>query len=115
MIGHEDILYAAALSPDGRGSPPLPATDRTRLGCRDRSRDRGSCVATGLITSATFSADGTHVATALGRQDRAIWDRATGQGDRLLSGHTMDVKTAVFSPDGSRYPHGAIDGTRAHL
>ncbi|HEX8204252.1 MAG TPA: hypothetical protein VF590_27490, partial [Isosphaeraceae bacterium] len=56
----------------------------------------------GLVWSATFSPDGTRVATASGDGTGRVWDAATGKLIAALKGHTSDVAWAAFSPDGAR-------------
>ena len=43
---------------------------------------------TGRVRSAAYSPDGTQIVTASDDQTARIWDAATGQEVRTLSGHT---------------------------
>ena len=43
---------------------------------------------TDWVTSAAYSPDGKHIVTASDDQTARIWDAATGQEVRQLSGHT---------------------------
>ena len=47
-----------------------------------------------------FSPDGRLLATAGGDQTARLWDPATGDCLRTLTGHTDDVNRVAFSPDG---------------
>jgi WD40 repeat protein len=39
-----------------------------------------------------------------------VWNLLTGLPERTLTGHSADVKTVAFSPDGSRIASGGLDG-----
>ena len=54
----------------------------------------------GPIESAALSPDGKYLLTASWDQTARIWDAATGQEVRTLSGHTDRVNSAAYSPDG---------------
>lgn len=55
-----------------------------------------------MLSSASFSPDGTLVATASDDQTAIIWDVATERPWRSLRGHLGAVVTAVFAPSGRR-------------
>jgi hypothetical protein len=52
------------------------------------------------VTSAAYSPDGRTIVTASGDQTARLWDAATGEHQRTLSGHTDWVTSAAYSPDG---------------
>lgn len=76
---------------------------------------------TGCLSSASFSTDGLRIVTACGSspknlpelQDKTakVWDATTGAELLTLKGHTDDVMSASFSPDGSRIVTGGQDNT----
>jgi eukaryotic-like serine/threonine-protein kinase len=65
----------------------------------------------GGLESAAFSPDGSILAT--GGEDSLIhlWDVATGERVKTLSGHTAVVWSVEFSPDGRRLLSGSADQT----
>jgi WD40 repeat protein len=75
---------------------------------------------TDIVWSSSFSPDGTKVVTASRDTTAIVWDAVTG--DRLLTlgddpeteeveGHTDQVNSAVFTPDGTRIVTVSYDGT----
>jgi WD40 repeat protein len=57
-----------------------------------------------------FSPDGQRLAAYSGA-DVIVWDAQTGRELVALKGHTGDVKSITFSPDGSRLATAANDAT----
>src|SRR5262245_52190740 len=57
---------------------------------------------TGLVSSATFSADGARIVTASWDATARVWDARTGAVLAILSGHKAWVHGAAFSPDCTR-------------
>ena len=64
-----------------------------------------------MVSSATFSPDGTRVVTASEDSRARIWDIATGDELHVLEGHTNSVASAAFSPDGTRVVTASADHT----
>ncbi|KAG1791036.1 uncharacterized protein HD556DRAFT_662413 [Suillus plorans] len=65
-----------------------------------------------MVTSVSFSPDGTRI--AFGSSDNFVWlwDAATGQPlGEPLQGHTAMVLSVSFSPDGTRIASGSSDNT----
>ena len=64
----------------------------------------------GAIQEVTYSPEGTRLAVA---SSIGIWlyDTATHQEVALLTGHTLDVNSVAFSPDGRTIASGSGDDT----
>jgi WD40 repeat protein len=63
------------------------------------------------LISASFSPDGTLVATASEDQTAIVWDIAAERPLRELRGHTGTVMSAIFTPSGRRLVTGGEDRT----
>lgn len=63
-----------------------------------------------LSHAAEFSSDGKLMITA-GGNVAILWDTESGAEIRVFSGHTGEVTTASFSPDGAQVLTGSLDGT----
>jgi WD40 repeat protein/serine/threonine protein kinase len=97
-------------SPDGQRL--LVLGDTVEL----RDTARGTLIArldahTDLAISATFSRDGTRIATASWDHTAAIWDGRTGALEHRLRGHTDYVERVAFDPTGNRVVTASRDRT----
>jgi WD40 repeat protein len=128
--GHEGPV-CVAFSPDGRllatagkdGTARLwnPATGehrRTLTGHESSEFDVGEFPGLsdhwtdgGGVNWLAFSPDGRLLATASGDRTARLWDPATGEHRRTLTGHTRDLWDVAFSPDGRLLATGGEDGT----
>jgi WD40 repeat protein len=110
LSGHTDRVWSVAFSPDGR----LLASGSYDRTIKLWDVASGSLVRTlsghtFIVWSVAFSPDGRLLAScACGKVENYIcvqgeiklWDVATGREVRTLSGHTYDVYSVAFSPDG---------------
>jgi WD40 repeat protein len=66
----------------------------------------------GTVTQASFSRDGSRLATASEDGTVWVWDpHSDGPEQLVLRGHTGPVRAVAFSPDGSRLASASEDGT----
>ena len=91
---------------------PTPVSDRLTVlrGTAAAHLDRGDRV----VTTSEGSRHRYDVAVlATGSHDQTIklWDAATGHELTTLRGHTGNVYTVAFSPEGTRLASGSLDGT----
>jgi WD40 repeat protein len=63
------------------------------------------------VCGVAFSPDGRLLATASADGTARLWDPATGQHQRTLTGHTNAVLGVAFSPDGRLLATAGDDGT----
>lgn len=99
--GHEDLIYAATLSPDGS----LVATagyDRKIIlhNFQDGSLVRELAGHNGAIFDLAFSPDGSLLASASADATVKVWNVATGERFDTLSQPLSEQYTVLFSPDG---------------
>jgi WD40 repeat protein len=110
-------VCTATFSPDGRtvlltdGPAAViwdPSTDEVIRRFRD---DEGRGTQGHDLYSASFSPDGTMIATASEDSSVVVWDVAGGTQIARLEGHQGPVMSATFSPDGRSVVSASQDGT----
>jgi serine/threonine protein kinase len=111
LIGHTDVVWSAAFSPDGK-LIVSGGKDRQMLlwdvasGVRVRAYPKH----TQEIRAVAFAPDGQRLISASGISLR-LWDGVSGQELQRLSGHAGAVKCAAFALDGRRLASGSVDKT----
>ncbi|WP_164015243.1 TIR domain-containing protein [Pyxidicoccus trucidator] len=106
LQGHDDAVWSAEFSPD---STRVVTTSHDRTA---RIWDAATGRLLTLITTrsdpddaiwvARFNPDSTLVITASNDKTARIWDASSGKLLAVLSGHSGQIGTAEFSPDGAR-------------
>ncbi len=115
ISGHENNVFAATFSPD---SKRIASTDNVTLRVSDalsgkeqfsitREETAGQ---TGGFRKAVFSPDGKYIAVPKGEVVK-VYNAGDGKEAFTLRGHTDDVNSLAFSPDGTRVVTAGYDAT----
>ena len=105
-----------AYSPDGQTIATARKPDNTAyLWDAATGKPKGTLerIGRGSIKSFVYSPDGQTIATAGGWNDNTVqlWDAQTGAHKTTLTGHTKQVNSVAYSPDGNIIASGGTDGT----
>ena len=117
--GQEGMLFAAALSPNGRtlavgGFRPGWSKDGHPIYLIALSDGRIARVLKGhsnIINDIAFTSDGLRLASASYDKTARIWGLADGRCEQVLKEHTESVSGVVFSPDGRHLATASYDKT----
>jgi WD40 repeat protein/predicted Zn-dependent protease len=125
LTGHASEVRGVAFSPDGKrlasGSGPLFRGEVKVWDAQTGQQLLDLKGHTGDVTSMAFSPDGTRIASGSGVVDLQkqryvsgelkVWDAQTGRELLDLQGHTGNLTSVAFSPDGQHLASGSEDQT----
>ena len=112
LTGHTGQSSVWRSARTGGCSPPPAATRRRGCGTRPPATACApSPATTGRVFGVAFSPDGRLLATASSDETARLWDPATGDCLRTLTGHDSSVGGVAFSPDGRLLATAGSDGT----
>ena len=74
-------------------------------------KEKGLTVGSWIIRGATYSTDGSKIATVFNNKKIAIWEAVSGREICKLAGHSDDAFDIMFSPNGRQLASFAYDST----
>jgi WD40 repeat protein len=103
LEGHQDAIYSAALSPDGRVLATGSYDQKIKLWEVATGRELNTLHGhNGAVFGLAFRPDGKILASASADRTVKLWNVATGKRTDTLSQPLKDQYTVVFSADGKR-------------
>ena len=107
-----NVVYA----PDGSTIATARKRDNTVYlwdAATGKSKGTLERIGRGSVQSFVFAPDGKTIATAGGWTNNVVqlWDAQTGAHKTSLTGHTQEVNSIAYSPDGTIIASGSTDGT----
>ena len=111
LTGHTGAVAGWRSARTGGCWPPPATTARCGCGTRPPASTGAPSPATTAVCGVAFSPDGRLLATASADGTARLWDPATGEHLRTLTGHTSRVCGVAFSPDGRLLATASVDNT----
>lgn len=112
LEGHEEGIWACAITPDGRRL--ISASRDKTLRVWDLQSGEALAVLRGHeadVRGCAVMPDGRRVVSASADRTLEIWDLETGRALATLSGHEARVLACAVTPDGRRIVSASSDGT----
>jgi mono/diheme cytochrome c family protein len=108
--GHNDAIYAAALSPDAKTLATGSYDQKIKLWNVETGKEIKTLSGhNGAVFSLAFRPDGKILASASADRTVKLWDVTSGERRDTLSQPTKEVYAVAFSPDGKRLVAGGVD------
>jgi WD40 repeat protein len=123
LEGHTNAVRSAAFGPDGKRVVTASDDHTARVWDAGSGKEIAALKGDGRVNSAAFSPDGRRVVTAAWSETARLWNvesgkdivllqrRAGGSRDRWWLSRRAQVRSAAFSPDGTRVVTASSSGT----
>jgi WD40 repeat protein len=109
LQGDGTSIYSVAYSPDGSWLASACGGSQVRVWDATTGKRYRDLPPTPLPMAVAFSPDARRLASGW-QETVKVWDIATGQLLRTLTGHTSGVTSVAFSPDGCRVTSSSVGG-----
>jgi WD40 repeat protein len=112
FMGHDNLVYSVALSPDGMTLYSGSRDKTIRLWKAETGKEYFRLEGhTASVCAIALAADGRTLASAGEDGSLLLWELATGRRIFVLEGHKEAVLSVVISPDGRTLVSGGADGS----